>query len=72
MCLVEEVLRNTFPAGSITGAPKIRAMQIIAELEATPRGPYCGAIGVLGKSLMLNVAIRTALFEGKGSSGCQF
>jgi para-aminobenzoate synthetase component 1 len=64
---IAEVLRNTFPAGSITGAPKIRAMQIIAELEATPRGPYCGAIGVIGKSLMLNVAIRTALFEGKGS-----
>lgn len=62
-----EILRNTFPAGSITGAPKVRAMQIIQELEATPRGPYCGAIGVLGKSLMLNVAIRTALFQGKGS-----
>ena len=63
---VVDILRNTFPAGSITGAPKIRAMQIIQELEATPRGPYCGAIGVLGKSLMLNVAIRTALFEGEG------
>ena len=61
-----EVLQNTFPAGSVTGAPKIRAMQIIQELESTPRGPYCGAIGVIGKSLMLNVAIRTALFEGEG------
>tara|TARA_B100000959_G_C14989971_1_gene627379 strand:+ start:672 stop:1955 length:1284 start_codon:yes stop_codon:yes gene_type:complete len=65
---VEELLRATFPAGSITGAPKIRAMQIIRELESTPRGPYCGAIGILGKSLMLNVAIRTALFNGTGSS----
>jgi len=64
---ISGILRNTFPAGSITGAPKIRAMQIIQELEATPRGPYCGAIGVIGKSLMLNVAIRTALFEGNGS-----
>ena len=60
----EQILRATFPAGSVTGAPKIRAMQIIRELEETPRGPYCGAIGVVGKSLMLNVAIRTALFQG--------
>ena len=65
---VEDLLQATFPAGSITGAPKVRAMQIIHELEATPRGPYCGAIGVLGKSLMLNVAIRTALFQGSGSA----
>ncbi len=63
---IVDVLRNTFPAGSVTGAPKIRAMQIIQELESSPRGPYCGAIGVMGKSLMLNVAIRTALFKGKG------
>ena len=65
---VEEILRATFPAGSITGAPKVRAMQIIHELEQTPRGPYCGAIGILGKSLRLNVAIRTALFQGTGTS----
>ena len=65
---VEHLLRATFPAGSITGAPKIRAMQIIRELEDSPRGPYCGAIGVLGKSLMLNVGIRTALFQGTGPS----
>jgi len=60
----EQILRATFPAGSVTGAPKIRAMQIIRELEETPRGPYCGAIGIVGNSLMLNVAIRTALFQG--------
>jgi anthranilate/para-aminobenzoate synthase component I len=65
---VDDILKATFPAGSITGAPKVRAMQIIRELESTPRGPYCGAIGILGKSLMLNVAIRTALFQGKGPS----
>ncbi len=65
---VDDILKATFPAGSITGAPKIRAMQIIQKLEPTPRGPYCGAIGIFGKSLMLNVAIRTALFHGNGSS----
>ncbi len=63
---VEDVLRATFPPGSVTGAPKIRAMQIIQELENTPRGPYCGAIGLIGKIAMLNVAIRTALFRGNG------
>lgn len=59
-----DVLEATFPGGSVTGAPKIRAMQIIHELEHSPRGPYCGAIGVLGKSSLLNVAIRTAMFVG--------
>lgn len=56
-----ELLAATFPAGSITGAPKIRAMQILEELEALRRGPYCGAIGyfALGGAIELNVAIRT-------------
>lgn len=56
-----ELLRATFPCGSVTGAPKIRAMQIIAELERRRRGVYCGAVGYLGSdgSIMLNVAIRT-------------
>ena len=43
-----DVLRAAFPGGSITGAPKVRAMQIIAELEPTARGPYCGSLGYLG------------------------
>ena len=43
-----ELLRATFPGGSITGAPKVRAMEIIDELEPAPRGPYCGAIGWIG------------------------
>jgi para-aminobenzoate synthetase component 1 len=43
-----DLLRATFPGGSITGAPKIRAMEIIAELEPTRRGPYCGSIGYIG------------------------
>jgi para-aminobenzoate synthetase component 1 len=43
-----ELLRATFPGGSITGAPKVRAMEIIDELEPGPRGPYCGALGWIG------------------------
>ncbi|MSR45081.1 MAG: anthranilate synthase component I family protein [Phycisphaerales bacterium] len=57
-----DLIAATFPAGSITGAPKVRAMQVIDELETTRRGPYCGAIGFssgCGSSLF-NVAIRTA------------
>jgi para-aminobenzoate synthetase component I len=56
-----DLLRATFPGGSITGAPKIRAMEIIAELEPDRRGPYCGAIGYLGfdGNMDTNIAIRT-------------
>lgn len=56
-----DLLRATFPGGSITGAPKVRAMQIIDELEPDPRGPYCGAIGYIGLDgrMQLNLAIRT-------------
>ncbi|MCO6437190.1 MAG: aminodeoxychorismate synthase component I [Phycisphaerae bacterium] len=58
-----DLLRATFPPGSVTGAPKIRAMQIIDELEPTPRDVYCGSIGRIGVdgSLSLNVAIRTMI-----------
>jgi para-aminobenzoate synthetase component I len=56
-----DLLRATFPGGSITGAPKIRAMEIIAELEAAPRGPYCGAIAWIGfdGAMDSSIAIRT-------------
>ncbi len=66
-----ELLRATFPPGSVTGVPKIRAMQIIDELETAPRGPYCGAIGSLSDDgrLRLSVAIRTALLTGSPSPG---
>ena len=52
-----DLLRATFPGGSITGAPKIRAMEIIAELEPTRRGPYCGAIGWLGGDGWMDTSI---------------
>ena len=56
-----DLLRAAFPGGSITGAPKVRAMEIISELEGLTRGPYCGAIGWLGfdGDMDLNIAIRT-------------
>jgi len=66
-----DVLEAAFPGGSITGAPKIRAMQIISELETVPRGPYCGAIGWIGSGgggdMELSIAIRTAVLEAGAS-----
>ncbi len=61
-----ELLRATFPGGSITGAPKIRAMQIIDELEPVARGVYTGSIGILGAdgSAEWNIAIRTVVCDG--------
>ena len=56
-----DLLKATFPGGSITGAPKIRAMEIIAELEPSQRGPYCGSVGYIGfdGNMDTNIAIRT-------------
>ncbi len=65
-----EVFRALFPSGSVTGAPKVRSMQIIAGLEDSPRGVYCGAVGLLappdrGPAARFNVAIRTVTVDGE-------
>jgi para-aminobenzoate synthetase component 1 len=56
-----DLLRAAFPGGSVTGAPKVRAMEIIAELEPTARGPYCGSLGYIGfdGTMDTNILIRT-------------
>lgn len=62
-----DVIRACFPAGTVSGAPKIRAMEIIEELEPTKRGPYAGAIGYFGFSGNMEtcITIRTAFVVGK-------
>jgi len=69
---VADILRALFPCGSITGAPKIRAMEILRDLESSPRGVYCGAIGHFAPdgSARFNVAIRTlTIQDGRGELG---
>lgn len=63
-------LRHCFPGGSISGAPKKRALEIIRELEPHPRGIYTGAIGYFGYNgeSQFSIAIRTAIFGGNGAS----
>ncbi len=63
---VADILRALFPCGSVTGAPKIRAMEILRELEDAPRGAYCGAVGYFAPdgSARFNVAIRTLTITG--------
>ncbi|MGC4027817.1 MAG: aminodeoxychorismate synthase component I [Steroidobacteraceae bacterium] len=62
-----EVLRAVFPGGTITGCPKVRCMQIIAELEGAPRGPYTGSLGYLNHdgSGDFNILIRTLSLQGR-------
>jgi anthranilate synthase component I len=65
-----DVIRATFPAGTVSGAPKVRAMEIIDELESSRRGPYAGVVGYFDFSGNLDVAIsiRTMLFQGTRAS----
>lgn len=60
-----EIMAHMFPCASITGAPKVRTMQIIRELEPQPRGVYCGAIGLIqpNRQAQFNVAIRTVVVD---------
>lgn len=64
---MKNVFANLFPCGSVTGAPKIRAMEIIDDLETTPRGAYCGALGYIDPNgdACFNVGIRTLTLSGK-------
>lgn len=70
---ISDIIKNIFPSGSVTGAPKIRTMEIIKELEEEERGIYTGAIGMINKkSSAFNVAIRTIKIDkekGKGEVG---
>lgn len=65
-----DLIAASFPGGSITGAPKIRAMEIIRELEGRPRGVYCGSIGYIGfdGTMDFNIAIRTVTVENSTAS----
>src|SRR5258707_15792555 len=62
-----DVLRAAFPAGTVTGSPKVRAMEIIDALEPARRGPYAGAVGYFDRlgNMELAIAIRTLLQRGR-------
>ena len=64
-CDAFDLLKSGFPAGTLSGAPKVRAMELIAELEPDPRGPYGGAVGYLGfdGNMDFAICIRTAAIE---------
>ena len=69
---IAEIVRALFPCGSVTGAPKIAAMEILAALESSPRNAYCGAIGYFApdQTARFNVAIRTlSLADNRGTLG---
>ncbi len=64
-----DLIEACFPGGSISGAPKVRAMEIIEELEPERRGPWCGAMGMIGlnDSMDLNIMIRTIIYDGQNA-----
>jgi anthranilate synthase component 1 len=65
-----DLFRATFPAGTVSGAPKVRAMEIVAEQEPTQRGPYAGALGYVGYdgNMDMAITIRTLLMDGDRAS----
>ena len=65
-----DALRSCFPAGTVTGAPKVRAMQIISELERTPRGPYAGSVGYFDftGNMDFAITIRSIVIQGNRAS----
>jgi para-aminobenzoate synthetase component 1/para-aminobenzoate synthetase/4-amino-4-deoxychorismate lyase len=67
-----ELFTGLFPCGSVTGAPKIRSMEIINDLECAPRGVYCGSLGVIAPdgAIRFNVAIRTLTILPDGALIC--
>jgi len=69
---LDQLMAGIFAPGSVTGAPKIRAMELIAELEDSPRGVYCGAIGRFSPDghALFNVAIRTPVFKRADDGSC--
>ena len=72
-CTPYDALRAAFPAGTVSGAPKIRAMQIIAELEKDRRGPYAGAVGFVNKGgdMETAITIRTMSVTADGRASVQ-
>ena len=68
-----DLIKATFPGGSITGAPKIQSMRVINEIEKTGRGPYCGSIGYIGfnGTMDLSISIRTITTDGLGNLSVQ-
>ncbi len=64
-----DLMRATFPAGTVSGAPKIRAMEIIDELEGQPRGPYAGAVGYFSFDGTMDTCITIRTLAMRGSDG---
>jgi para-aminobenzoate synthetase/4-amino-4-deoxychorismate lyase len=67
---LEEIFAALFPCGSVTGAPKVSTMRLIAQLEGSPRGVYCGAVGLIepGGDALFNVPIRTVVVDAETGS----
>src|SRR5690606_26625678 len=63
-----ELFAKTFPAGTLSGAPKIKAMQLISEMEPTPRGYYAGAVGFMGFNGNCNQAIMIRTFMSRNNT----